>query len=224
VQVFTAPLVRTANITAADPSGIIWATSHQGRRVLRFDPQANTFEEFPVATEWPLDVRADHTGAVWVAGMEHLDSIDGPGALIRLDGKTGHADYAPIIEGKDRTVEWLAPSNDHVVMTSGGGGIYLFDRATSAMTKLNRADGREYYWIVRTQKENGSVFVLANDYKDSASLDVLDVRHPATILSFALPTAGGSVREALDFDKSGNAWYCQYGTDIIGRLELPAPQ
>lgn len=218
---FQSPQLRTGNITDVDTTGRIWMTSHQARALLSFDVQSQQFEEYRIDTDWPLDVRADQTGNVWVAGMEHLNGFSGPGALVALDLKSRETSYFPISEGQDLTVEWLAPASETVIATSGSGGIYVFDRNSQKLTRMVRSDGKQYYWIVRTPDQSGHVFYLANDHKESQSIDVLNLDHPDQIESFKLTGSNGAIRETLGFDHSGNVWFCKYGTSVIGRMENP---
>lgn len=198
---------------AIDNKGIIWLTSPDDGRVLRFDTSSRKFEpaiQLPYSR--PLGIAFDNKNTIWIA--------DELGSIIRVPSASVDAIYRYSVPSANKTI---LPSPTAILVTRDGNNIYISNHNDKTVTSFNAAT-REF----RSYKlpTSGLPFGMVMD-----NLGEIWIAQHTSNESFVLDPSGGELRKFvipnsnpyvqwMTTDSDGDIWLAEQLTGSLGKIAV----
>lgn len=196
---------------AIDNKGIIWMTSPDDGRVLRFDTNSRKFDPaIELPSSRPLGIVFDNKNSIWIA--------DELGSIIRVPSFSAHALYRYSVPPASKSI---LPSPTAILVTRDGNNIYISNHNDKTITSFNMAtrEFRSYKLPTSglpfgmTLDNLGEIWIAQHTSNESFVLD------PSVGESrkFVIPNSNPYV-QWMTTDSNGDIWLAEQLAGSLGKI------
>lgn len=196
---------------AIDNKGIIWMTSPDDGRVLRFDTNSRKFDPaIELPSSRPLGIVFDNKNSIWIA--------DELGSIIRVPSFSAHALYRYSVPPASKSI---LPSPTAILVTRDGNNIYISNHNDKTITSFNMAtrEFRSYNLPTSglpfgmTLDNLGEIWIAQHTSNESFVLD------PSVGESrkFVIPNSNPYV-QWMTTDSNGDIWLAEQLAGSLGKI------
>ncbi len=196
---------------AIDNKGIIWMTSPDDGRVLRFDTNSRKFDPaIELPSSRPLGIVFDNKNSIWIA--------DELGSIIRVPSFSADAIYRYSVPPASKSI---LPSPTAILVTRDGNNIYISNHNDKTITSFNMAtrEFRSYKLPTSglpfgmTLDNLGEIWIAQHTSNESFVLD------PSVGESrkFVIPNSNPYV-QWMTTDSNGDIWLAEQLAGSLGKI------